>query len=61
MAGPVDGRHASLLDALAARLEDAEMMLARTHPDWLDYAHTLDAVADEARGLVGDIRTSRVG
>lgn len=61
MAGPVDGRHARLLDALAARLDDTETLLGRTHPDWLDYAHTLDAIADEARGLVVDIRTSRVG
>lgn len=60
MAGPVDGRHAQLLDALAARLEDAEKMLDRRHPDWLDYAHTLDAIVDESRGLVVDIRASRV-
>lgn len=59
MAGPVDGRHARLLDALAARLDQTETVLGRTHPDWLDYAHTLDAIADEARGLVVDIRASR--
>ena len=60
MAGSVDARHAFLLDALAARLDDAETMLDRPHPHWLDYAHTLDAIVDEARGLVVDIRASRV-
>lgn len=59
MAGSVDVRHARLLDALAARLDHAETMRGRTHPDWLDYAHTLDAIVDEARGLVVDIRASR--
>jgi hypothetical protein len=61
MAGPVDPRHGRTLDQLAARLEQAEDLLRdRPHPDWLHYAHLLDAIVDGARGLVVDIRASRV-
>jgi hypothetical protein len=59
MAGPVQQRHATQLDALAERLERTTEALDRPHPDWLTYAHTLDAIADGARGLVVDIRASR--
>ena len=59
MAGPVDGQHAATLDALAGRLDTTLQLLERRHPDWLAYAHSLDAIVDEARGLVLDIRASR--
>ncbi len=59
MSGRVDGHHARALDALAGRLESAPRLLDRLHPDWLSYAHTMDAIVDEAHGLVADIRASR--
>ena len=59
MAGPYDDRQARALDALAARLDRVEELLDRPHPDWLEYAHTLDAIIDGARGLVVDVRASR--
>ncbi len=59
MAGPVDPRHGQALNALAGRLERAQDLLDRPHPDWLTYAHTLDAIVDGAHGLVVDIRASR--
>ena len=59
MSGPFDDRHAHALDALAARLDGAQRLLERTHPDWLAYAQNLDAIIDEARGLVVDIRAFR--
>ena len=59
MAGEVDPRQARALDALAARLDEVDELLDRPHPDWLTYAHSLDAIVDGARGLVVDIRASR--
>jgi hypothetical protein len=59
MAGPVDPQHAAALDALAGRLDTTLGLLERRHPDWLAYAQSLDAIVDEARGLVLDIRASR--
>lgn len=59
MGGPVDSQHAAALDALAGRLDTALQLLERRHPDWLAYAQSLDAIIDEARGLVLDIRASR--
>ncbi len=59
MSGPVHEQHARVLDRLAERLEATEQLLDRTHPDWLAYAQNLDAIADEAHGLVVDIRASR--
>lgn len=59
MAGPVEAPHAAALDALAGRLDTTLQALERRHPDWLAYAHSLDAIVDEARGLVLDIRASR--
>lgn len=60
MAGPVDPRQGRTLDQLAARLERSEDLLRdRPHPDWLHYAHSLDAIVDGARGLVVDVRASR--
>lgn len=59
MAGPYDDRQARALDALAARLDRVDELLQRPHPDWLAYAHTLDAIIDGARGLVVDVRASR--
>lgn len=59
MAGSYEDRQARALDALAARLDRADELLDRPHPDWLEYAHTLDAIIDGARGLVVDVRASR--
>lgn len=59
MSGPVDARQASVLDALAARLDAVQALLERPHPNWFAYAHALDAIVDAAHGLVVDIRASR--
>ena len=59
MAGPVDPRHGQVLDRLSARLDSARQPLDRPHPDWLAYAHALDAIVDDAHGLVVDVRASR--
>ena len=59
MAGPVDARHGQLLDRLAARLDNARQPLERSHPDWLAYARGLEAIVDDAHGLVVDVRASR--
>lgn len=59
MSGAVEPRHGRTLDGLAARLEGVDALLDRPHPDWLTYAHTLDAIVDAAHGLVVEIRASR--
>lgn len=59
MAGPIEPRHGRTLDGLAARLEGVDALLDRPHPDWLTYAHTLDAIVDAGHGLVVEIRASR--
>jgi chromosome segregation ATPase len=59
MSGAFEARQGRTLDSLAERLERVQDLRDRPHPDWLTYAHTLDAIVDGARGLVVDIRASR--